>query len=320
MAILIVAEQSGRLPTRVSKSRRQAASDLGLAHLRLQWNRKIGVKDSIASIAGEDVTWSEGRSRLAVAAMEHRDWNWLLLLDDDIVLLPKDSILAAALRFAASVREQSRIPFIRKLGVAASRLGHYSVKFFPQNFLRGTQRRALEALVAECERRSPWSGFIYSATCWGIRGITWEANLAGDSAYVAGGDLQTRLYSRAVVERVFPAPISGSEGSHWFIDFLLGAWSAKGVALLNSCQAVNTSHEPHQDARLSRFQDRDALLESMSHWLPESWAGWTGAKTNNVPLPIIEENRRRIRQRADAESRSFELDMALSPIPWNDVH
>jgi len=286
---LIIGEQSGTLPSVTSRARIAAARKLGIQHLRLNWNSTLAAVDDVATCAVTGVTWSQGRSILVEKALESGAWDYILLIDDDIFLLADSNLIAGQLRRIRRLRENAHASPIHRLLTLIERTVVKLLGRLPFKVQKSLQKSAIEALLGELRLGDPWSGLIFSVTDWGLVGCHNHLAELEQDLPIAGGDLQTRIYSRRLAEIVFPAPIPGSEGSMWFADYLVNTYATHKQLLFRSANAINLQHQPHSDGYLSHFRSRDLLLREYARLLPGSWPAWCGLG-QQVGVPIREAN------------------------------
>lgn len=262
---VVFGEQTENPDSRLARMKRDVLADKGIEFLQLNWRSGTVISNTSAEplhvpAKPLHLAWSEGRDLLAKIALQS-DPDFLVLCDDDIFLLPNTRFWRAVFRqpnpllertFLSRARNRLRREVHRIISLPLRRVHPKAV--FSKVFARAVDRCQAE-LAGEGDLTT---GTILSLSDWGLTGRR-ELHLH---------DLQTQIFSGRAAEALLPAPVVGSGGSGWYVQYLALHFWPNRHRRLSSLLAVNLETRPHQDSSLDNFNDVKKVVMKTDQFIP----------------------------------------------------
>ena len=301
------AEQTENLDLPLAALKRTVCKRQGIDLLQFEWTTgRMYVSSEDSIVGGSETsarrTWSQGRDLLARAFLDLGSEADFLILSDDDVFIVRNSRLWRSLLSQRPWRRAQGSLLVRK--VDPRRLIRAAATWA----LRGglslrRQRRILEGAFRQldleiAETSELATGAIRSLSDWGFE--------PGEQLCLH--DLQTQIFSRQAASHLLPAPISGSGGSGWYVQFLaLHFWPDRHIRL-NSVLAVNLETRPHQDEESGEFCSLSELIRETDKALPTFSAFFSAAAGDrDLKVSSMVRARKLREQGVDPVTRDFLL-------------
>lgn len=263
---LIIGEQTEDLDSRFARMKRELFADQGIEFLQLNWRSGIVTSNRSSEpiyVPAEPLhlAWSEGRDLVAKLALQ-AGADFLILCDDDIFLLPNTRFWRTVLRQPNPLLERTRSS--PRAMFKLRRDFHQAIAFVlgrvcPKTVFSRVFGRAVDRLQAElADHDDLTTGAILSLSDWGLI----------EPRHLHLHDLQTQVFSRRAAGALLPAPVVGSGGSGWYIQYLALHFWPNRHRRLSSVLAINLATRPHQDSSLEHFNNVTEVVRRTDHLIP----------------------------------------------------
>lgn len=250
-------EQSGNLPSIITEAKRKACENLGWHYERLNWNLELAEADNIATLFSSHLTWSEGRS-LLYERVQAMDFDYLFFSDDDICFRP---------RF---------LPQLLRLMTLRIKL---FLRIIDQNsIIYEITLTAFKQIEVALMHDRPITACIYSPNDWAHSWSKFQIlhRLKTYSFVTACHDLQTHIFHNSVAKLAFPAFVSGSEGSMWYVQFAGYKLWPKRQVCITSAIAYNAVSLPHRDRESKYYNSISSIHQKIKKIVRDSeWNDWS---------------------------------------------